>query len=465
MGPLAELVSGDFLSSGLFPGLDRIAGPLWRDGYNVIFENGGVRKDHGLLTLAQPAARPTGLKSTVAGTEPRLFVGAGDKAYRYRSSDGLTEIASFSSSGGVYQFVPWDTWAIISNGVDPVQLWQNAGLAADITAPFTRANTIFAYQLQVFAGGTDNGGALVEWCQINRPDLTWVPALLNSAGNLRLRELRGDIVAAQPIGNSIGIYSASNAGLFSFIGGTAVYGFRKPISGVGAISPYSVVSVGDKHYGITRENAFVTDLVSYVNIDEPAMRNYLRDNADWDRQTEVYGWPDWSNSMVRWAIPKQGGGVFGIGFRVDKGTWTKFDNSVVAGEESGAFTNMLQVTTGAIKRQNKLSPNNDTAALPSLLRSKPLELGSRKHYKRISKLSLDIEWTGDVEFKLGWSNHPNDAVTWLPAVPMANEIFPDQLGLQSELVFLSMQIETTAIDADWKLSGGTIYGELTGLVN
>lgn len=464
MKPLAEVKVGDVLASGIFPGLEGEGGPLWRDGVNVIFDNGQARKDHGLTGLENLAVMPTGAKATVAGGEPRLFIGGGTEAYRYRSSDGLTNIGSFSTTGGVYQFVPWDTWALISNGSDPVELWQNAGTSAAITAPFNRANTIFRYQLQAFAAGTNNGGQLVEWSPINSVT-DWTVTLIGTAGNLRLRELEGDIVAAKPIGGSIGIYSNSNGGLFSFIGGSARYGFRRPIDGVSAISPYSIVASGDRHFGVTQENFFVTDLISYVVIDEPAVRRYVQDNVDWSRMTEVYGWLDHANSMARWALPKNDGGKFGIGYRFDRGSWTRFDSGVLLGEQAGPFSNMFLLKSSKLLRRDRASVNNDGSAYESWLRTKHLDLGDRNRFKRVMKISLDMVWSGTVNVKIGWADHPNDSINWVTTLPAMNEIYPDQLGFRSEGAFMAIEIYSNSVGANWRLNGASVYGDYTGYVN
>lgn len=463
MNLLAEITTGDTLAGGIFPGLAGEAGPLWRDAENVIFDNGGIRKAPGLLGLANLAASPTGLKATVTSTESRVFVGAGTSAYRYRSSDGLTNIGSFAASGGVYQFLPWDTWVLISNGVDPVELWQNAGTSAPITAPFNRAGVLFGYQLQAFVGNTNNGGRLVEWSPVNAVT-DWTVTATGTAGNLLLRELAGDIVAARPLGGSIGIYSRINGGLFTFIGGTSIYGFRRPIAGVGAISPYSVISFGDRHYGMMRESAFVTDLVSFAQIDEPAVRTYIKDNVDWSRESEVYGWPDWANNIARWQLPKVGGGTFGLGFRVDKNTWTKFNDGVIIGEETGAFAGQLLAKSSRLLRQDPTSANNDDAAFTSYVRTKPLALGDRNQFKRIHKLSIDGSWSGTVNVKLGFTSHPNDTVSFTESFPIANEIYPDRLSSLSEGVFLSMEISSTGTGSTWNINGAKIFGDYTGFV-
>lgn len=463
MNLLAEIAAGDALASGIYPSLSGEAAPLWVNGENVIFDNGGVRKAPGLLGVANLPARPTGMRATVADGEPRLFVGCGQDAFRYRTSDGLTNIGSFAAVGGLYQFLPWDTWCLINNTVDPIELWQNAGSSAPITAPFSRANVLFGYQLQAFVGGTDTGGRYVEWSPVNAVT-DWTQTVTGTAGRLLLRELAGDIVCAKPIGGSIGIYSRSNGGLFTFIGGTSIYGFRRPISGIGAITPYSVISFGDRHYGITRENVFLTDLVSFRLIDEPAMREYIQTMTDWSRESEVYGWPDWTNGIARWVLPLNGGGSYSIGYRVDKNSWTQFDDDVLCGEETGAFQTQMLAKTARLLRQDPTTGNNDGAALAAYARTKPLSLGTRNQFKRIMKLSFDAVWSGSVNVKLGFTDHPNDTVVFSQTHAMANEIFPDQENNRSEGVFLSIEIESTATGATWKMNGCKIYGELTGLV-
>lgn len=457
---LAEIPSGQMLTSGLFPGLQGLAPVLWSEGENIIFEDGGVRKAFGYTELATLAATPTGMTTVVAETEPRAFIGAGQNAYRYRSSDGLTNIGSFAASGGIYQFLPWDTQCLISNGVDPLELWTGSGTSSAITAPFTMANCVFGYQTQAFVGGTDNGGQLVEWSSIN--SITdWTPTALNSAGNLRLRTLSGDIVAAKKLGGSIGIYGRSNAGLFSYIGGTASYGFSRPLTGVGAVSPYSVVSAGNRHYGIQQDSVFVTDLVSFANIDEPAMRTYLRDNTDWDRQTEIYGWLDYAQSMVRWKMPKLGGGTFGIGYRFDSGTWTKFNDGMLLGHERGTFDNMLTATGTRLLRQNKTLYDNNLVAMTAFVRTKPLDFGRRHMRKRVQRIAVDGTWSGTVSFKIGFSDNPNATPSWDVTETLASNIYPDKLSQKSEGIYLSFEIYSSALAASWKISGITVYGEET----
>lgn len=461
MDLLTKIVSGPQLTSGIYPGMTGDSAAFWADGENIVFDEESVRKEFGQLGLGNFTARPTGFKSTFADQEPRLFAGAGTEAYRYRSADGFTNIASFASSGGIYEFVPWDTWCLINNTVDPLKLWKNTGVAAAITAPFTRANACCAYGLQAFVGGTDIGGNIVHWCAINDIE-TWTPTLLNSAGDLPLRDLTGDIIAMVPLGGAIGVYSRYNAGLFTAIGGTTSFGFRRPIKGVHAISPYSIVGLGDRHFGLTRDNAFVTDLVGFQYIDEPAMRTYLRDNADWSRMSEVYGWPNYTTSMIRWSVPHLDGSTFGIGYRWDRQTWTKFADDVVLGEESGPFPEMLLGTPTRLFRQNKASANVDSAAMASYIQTKPLDFGKSKKLKRLQMLRLNGSWSGDVTVKVGYTSHANETPTWAFSKAIANDMFPDEQNTDSEGAFVHLRIETTAVDANWRLSGIEMYGAVTG---
>lgn len=461
---LAELTSGDLLSSGIYPGLTSIASPLWTDGENIVFDDQGVRKNYGTLGLANLPTRPTGIVSTFASSEARAFIGAGQEAYVYRSGSGLTNIGSFSAAAGQFQFVPWDTWCLINNTSDPVELWKNTGTSAVIAGiPFSRAAVIFQMGLRAFAANTDNGGNIVEWCSFNNIE-DWLPSITNSAGSLPLRALVGDIVCCQPIGDSMGIYGNYNAGIFTQISGVGAYGFRRPIRGVSAVSQHSVVSLGDRHFGITPDNAFVTDLVSFQYIDEPAVRKWMLDNIDWSRQSEIYGWPDRANSVIRWAVPMLAGGTKSIGFRWDRGAWTRFNDDVVIGEQSGAFQHMLMATSTRLLRQDKTSANNDGSALASYLQTKPLNFGQPGKIKRIQQIDLQGSWSGEVKLKIGYTNTPNETPSWALTVDVTSQIGIDVENTECEGAYVHLRLESTAKDANWRLAGANIWGKYTGEV-
>ena len=463
MQKLAELTSGDMLSSGVYPGLTETAPPLWADGENIIFDNGGVRKNYGLLGLANLGASPTGMTSTFAASEARAYIGGGTDAQVYRSGSGLTTIGSFASLAGSFQFVPWDEWVLINNKSDPLKLWKgvDATPAAVIAGiPFSRAACIFGMGLRAFAAGTDNGGNLVEWCSFNNIE-DWAPTLLNSAGSLPLRALVGDIVACQPIGDSMGIYSNYNAGIFTQISGVGAYGFRRPIRGVSAVSQNSVVAFGDRHFGITPDNAFVTDLVSAQNIDEPAVRNWIRDNIDWSRAAEVYGWPDRANSLIRWSLPANVGGSLGLGFRYDKGSWTRFNDDVVIGEQSGVFQHMMLAKASRLLRQDKAQFDNDGSALTSFLQTKPLDFGSRKMLKRVQRVDFDGTIAGNVRLKIGYTETPNETPTWAYDQPLEYQNGTDIESTQCEGTFVHIRIENEDSGANWKLTSAVIWGKET----
>lgn len=465
MNLLGELPNGQLLESGIYPGLQGDAAPFWKDGENVLFRDGGVEQNYGLTGLANLASRPTGMKAVVASTEQRLFVGAGTKPYRYRNSDGLTELATMASSGGIYQFVPLQDACLISNGVDPLKLWDGSATPApDITAPFTRANVIFKYKSQAFAAGTNNGGQKVEYSQVNSFS-DWVPTLTNTASWLYLYELDGDIVCAKPLGTGYGIYSRSNAVFFYWVGGTITYTANPPLKGVGALSPYSVVSIGNVHFGITAEYCFATDLTSFTIIDRPHIRAWIDANVDWDRQTEIYGWPDWNAGMIRWCVPLLTGGTIGLGYNWRTGAWTKFNDGGVIGEESGSFPYGFVGKSSRLLKVDRSLYTNDASAPTAYVQTKPLDFGNQKKYKKIYGLSLDVTWTGTPQVTIGWSNDPLDSPTWLTSVDLAKEIFPDFLSSMSDVVFMHLKISSSGASDSWKLSGGKIYGVMTGNVN
>lgn len=106
--------------------------------------------------------------------------------------------------------------------------------------------------------------------------------------------------------------------------------------------------------------------------------------------------------------------------------------------------------------------NNDGSAFASYVQTKPLDAGDRNRFKKITKISLDGEWSGDAHLALGFSENVNQAPTWVVDQPLANEIFPDEFGVQSQGVFVHLKIYSEALGANWLISGAKVYGEYTG---
>jgi hypothetical protein len=464
MQKLLEIPTGEVLSSGLFPGLAGKEPILWTNGENVVFDQGKVRKAQGYVGLETLSARMTGCKAARVIAAPHLYFGGGGAYYRYRASDGITALKSGLSGAGIWIFAPYGEHLVATDGVNGLRYYDGADTL--IATPFTNCRTMFGFRQQVFAAATSNGYNWIEWCDIDDAKTGWTPTLGNAAGNLQPRDLDGGFVAAHKLaGELIGLYTEGSLGHFTYLGGTLQYGYKTKVPGAGAVSHYAVVPVRNVHYSIMRGRAIVTDGIVFDYIDDPAVRNYLDTVVNWGRSAEVFGWHDKLNSTIRWVLPTGVADFVGLGYRYDSRRWTKFNDNLLIGEESGVWENAMVFKTTRLLRGDSTEMNNDGAAFTSYVQTKPLDCGDRERNKWVDKIVLDLEKTGTVELQVGFSDDANDAPTWNTAqVAVDGDNFMDE-DERREGLFVHLKISSSGTDNTWKLGSFSIHGEPAGWKN
>lgn len=467
MEELLKVKAGPDLSSGIFPGLDGEAPLLWADCANVLFQSGKVRKSQGLLGLATPTARITGMKAAQKSGGAVLYLGYGGKYSQYTTGGGITELETGLSAGGVYTFAPVGEHVVVCNQQAADGLRYYDGTDAQITTPFTHAKGIFAWRNQVWAYNTSTAPNALETSDIDDFE-DWTPDPLNSATLYTLRDIPGGLECAAPLGQAYALYSENSLSLIGYTGGTNPYSVRtNVVTGIGGCSPYAVVDVGNQNFGIMKARAWVTDGVTFQYIDDPWVREVLNSDVNWDRKTEVYGWHDRQNGSVRWVLPSGVSDFISLSFRIAQPAWTRHSDSVVAGEKPGIFDNAFLAKSARLLRADTAQFNNDGSALASSLQTKPLDFGNRQMRKLIDKVELDLVKTGTVLLDVGFSDTPEGAISWDQLGLTADStVWMDQDGKTNrEGVYIHMRLRTTATNVNWELGGFTISGEFTSYVN
>lgn len=464
MRRLADLTPGPVLGGGIFPGMDGAEPPLWANAENVVFLDGKVRKTDGLQGLADLPARPTGLKEASILGARNLYVGAGAGYYRYTTGGGLVLLQGGFSAGGIWIFLPVGDTFLVSNGTDGLHFWDGAADSL-VTTPFSDAVTIFLFRKQGFAVDNQN---VVYYSDI--ADLEdWTPTLANAAGQLSLSgEIDGQIVSSHILGaagQQVLLYSEGSCGLWTYVGGTVRFDFKLTVPGCGAATHYAVVPVGERHYSFSRNRFMATDGVSFIYIDQPAVRRFVESNINQSRSQEVYGWHDQPNSMVRWVLPMGSSGFLRLGYNYVSGTWTRQNDGAVAGEKQGTWPEPFVAKSTRLLSQIVGLANNDGAAFAAFAQSKPLDFGERQQAKRIDKVVLDLEKSGSVKFQVAFLRDPNDPVVFNSTVYEAVRGDNYLLVSDDELIegeFVVFKIYSEAADVTWSLGGVEVHGEVTG---
>jgi hypothetical protein len=83
-------------------------------------------------------------------------------------------------------------------------------------------------------------------------------------------------------------------------------------------------------------------------------------------------------------------------------------------------------------------------------------------WKYVDALSVQMRrLSGTVQVRLGWQENHDDAIQWESYQTVDDGFEP--LFWRSAGRFISMEIRSDTVGADWALTGGELWGEMQGL--
>jgi hypothetical protein len=163
---------------------------------------------------------------------------------------------------------------------------------------------------------------------------TWVPAAGNEAGDVRLGDSPGEVIDGLSFGNRLLLYKREAAYSAEYIGGNAVFQFRKLSGQVGVMSRHCVVNYGQKQFILTPDDVVEFDGVQFRSIADRFIKRQLQtvigaaNTRDWSffvgfnpRYAELTIYvPDSASdeAVTAWVYNAQSGKW---GFRSFGGTW------------------------------------------------------------------------------------------------------------------------------------------------
>lgn len=258
-------------------------------GVNVRFENGTVSRGPiarevfnltaydttfipgFLFAVPQPAGGPETL-ITVSTDYTKFYAESGSTFSNVTPStivSGSRDLPVTSSFlGGVtyvnhrsnvpFQFRPSDT------KFNPLSNWD----------PTWRCQVLRAYKDMMVAFNVTKGSqaypSMVKWSdytQFGSPPPSWDATLTtNSAGENILNQMRGGIVDACALRDTMMIYGSDEVWAMNFVGGNYVFDFRKRFDDVGVIAANCIIEVDGQHYVFGRNDIIVHDGASKQSI-------------------------------------------------------------------------------------------------------------------------------------------------------------------------------------------------------
>ena len=462
MQELIKIQEPAAMESGIFPSLAPNQLALWREAENILFVDGGAEKSTGVQELHSVGGTIVALAQAYVEGDQRAYFGKADTLYKWEESTGEL-ILRTGFAGERWSLVPWGTWLLAVNGVDKPQIWKNgaalsmvdwpnvpvAAQAAKIVRKLANRPILFAGQEMFWPRATD-----IEYWTV--PDPT------GNAGSLPFRDLDSDVMAVEPFGEQLALYTENKMGFVSFIGGTSVYGFKVRLEGIGALSINAVIPVGAFHYGMSRDGIWRTDGSSFSYIDQPAVNRYLDGLIDPDEVESVVGVHAKDKSMVQWFFTDLNGTRRGLGFNYKAGSWHALKMPVTAAAPQEAFYKPLVAlgpNFGLYDTGTDLGP----AVMSSRLLSSPFNADTAERYKWWDMVEVNVRKVGNVEVRFGLHKHevfgddPNDEWTaWMPLEKIN--------WVQREAVYLTMEIRSLSSSTAYRIGGLSVHGEPAGWV-
>lgn len=128
-------VDGQYVQSGIFPGLANKEVPLWFEGQNVMFTERSAQPMPGqavLIPATEPLATRFVLETVVSGVRT-VFFGTRTKLYKWDEVSGTITTLASGFNADYWTAFRWGSWTVMApwpNGV--VQVWKPAPSIADL---------------------------------------------------------------------------------------------------------------------------------------------------------------------------------------------------------------------------------------------------------------------------------------------------------------------------------------------
>lgn len=479
----------EVISSGIVKSLHPLLAPLWVDGANVIFEDGQVKKSRGTVEITSPDTSPIiGIIDALVDEKSNLVFADLDNLYRWVDGDTTVDGTGYANGSFYEAFQPlafqddafqfattrratlwslenWGEWVIATDGVNPPQINKMAGAGfLNLTGtPPAYADIVVRLKNYILFFNTDLGGEFFEWC--NTDDVE--DYVTGAAGNLPIRDMSSEIIAAERLGDVIAAYSSDDMALVQYIGPPYYFGANKTLSGIGAVSKSCVIEYAGKHYGISRSGAWVTDGNSSDYISPPLMRAWMDKNVNWGFASKIAGVLNEQRSLLEWGVPIQGGtgdNELTMCFNHTTGTWTFRSYGISAGLKQGIFNYPIIGLPDGRLMYEEVGVDFAGDALEAFVQTKPMPASEFLIWYSMDYVLAafkDLTGTG-VKIILGVSETIDGSITWWAEQTPNLSLEPlfAELGLDGK--YIHLKVISRDIGDDWALSGFQIFGVPTG---
>jgi hypothetical protein len=457
----AAFDSGVFINYGL----DLV--PVWQDCRNVYFRNGAVEKIPGWANFDHTtAAAPIRgmLEQHEAGVQELFF---GDQTKLYKWIISISDVGtgytgnldeSVVNSVSIWSFADWGTWVAATNNKDVPQIYKGSSFAAlDVDSQFTTAKIFMKSGPHVIALNTSVGGNWYHWCHADDIE-DWLPTVSNTAGNLVIRDMESDIVAAAKLGKHIAAYGKKSMSIIVYSGYPFHFGHQPGLESVSVYGQNAVIAAGNLNFGFGLDGIWRTDGATLSYIDSP-IHDFIFDDINKLQATKICGFHNEKYNTIEFYYPTAGSDEpdRGVVYNYKNGTWTVLDHGFTSALARKVYNYPMVATSVGVLVAVNNGLDADGSAMTAYAETKPLSFGTSEYYKYIDHVRLVLRrLAGTVTFKVGVKEELDGATTWVVTSTIDDGAEPLWANISGR--YIIFRIESTTLGADWAVEGQKTYG-------
>lgn len=455
------------MPTGWSPPQDRNSASFWEEAVNVEFRGQTIFSsgEHNLvLAYGGEPIRGIAALRTSSGVQ-ELYFGTLTKLFRSVALGGATEVGtgfttvayeSSTAYAGHWKFANWGEWLVASNGKDPVQVRKGAGnfvtLQEDGTTalPFTYARLLAKLGPHLVVANTSNAPNEIRWCSDDNIE-KWTVLDTNTAGDFVVRDADSGLMAMEPLGSVIALYTREAMWTMTYIGAPFVFGVNPAVDGIGAYGPSAVTSVGKHNYGWGPMGIWKTDGTSFDMVDV-GIREYLAQTLAVGEASQIVAYHNETRRCVVFSFPSaiDAPNAKTICYDYNSNVWSTELFVATAALQRNVFQWPIVADVSSNALYN-VSKNGQLLYLKTI----PLHFGDVVNDKFLSQIR--IEHVGDITFD--YSTAETSAGPFTPVETYYLTTDMEFVGIDTAAKYWQFQF---AAFNNASISGITIYGRHGG---
>lgn len=295
---------------------------------------------------------------------------------------------------------------------------------------------------------------------------TWEASASNTAGSLQIREANTPIICVAQLGNGLAAYTENQMFIINYVGPPNIFGYKPALeNNVGAVSPHSVVTVGRKNYGLSRDGFFVTDGASVKMIGrESGMNEFFRENIAFTSSSQlgiVVAYDNSKENEVVWAMPRSSLDIQQeIYYNYKTNQWGMRDSNRTAFLERGVFNYPFSADGECKLYFEGIRPDLPPGTVVSAI-TKSHDFGDADRIKELSAMRIGKEGSGTPRIFIAATSTIDEVPNFSTGESFTIDNTFESFPLRTAGRYIHLKIESIGGN-DWIITDLVVQGRFEG---